>query len=152
MSRIHMRVDRDRSAGQALVETALVLPIFFLIVFGIIDGGRAILAYNTASQATRNVARVASVTCFDTSPRCDSGTAGAPVKDAIDSQNAGIQGPVTWTVQCINPTTNAVANPCQVGFIVRVKAATQVTLFTPIIAQAFGIVDVDSTSEQTIIQ
>jgi Flp pilus assembly protein TadG len=144
------RSSSDR--GQSLVEFALVLPVFLLFVFGIIDGGRAILAYNQMSQATRNVARVASVTCFDTTTRCDETTAGSPVKNAIAAQAAGLQGPTTWTVDCIDPATNAPAATCEPGDIVRVTVASQVTMFTPIIAQALGSVNVASTSEATIIQ
>jgi Flp pilus assembly protein TadG len=143
---------RSSDRGQSLVEFALVLPVFLLFVFGIIDGGRAILAYNQMSQATRNVARVASVTCFDTTTRCDATTSGSPVKNAIDAQAAGLQGPTTWTVVCIYPATSAPPTTCQPGDIVRVTVASQVTMFTPIIAQALGNVSVASTSEATILQ
>lgn len=143
---------RSSDRGQSLVEFALVLPVFLLFVFGIIDGGRAILAYNQMSQATRNVARVASVTCFDTTTRCDATTSGSPVKNAIDAQAAGLQGPTTWTVVCIDPATSAPPTTCQPGDIVRVTVASQVTMFTPIIAQALGNVSVASTSEATILQ
>lgn len=152
MVRILRHRSRRRSGGQSLVEFALVLPVFMLLVFGIIDGGRAILALNDMSQATRNVARVASVTCFDTATRCDDTTAGAPVKNAIAAQVVGLQGPATWSVQCIDHTTNAVSNPCKVGDIVRVRLDQQITMVTPILAQAFGPVQVNSTSEATIIQ
>ncbi len=144
------RSSSDR--GQSLVEFALVLPVFVLFVFGILDGGRAILAYNQMSQATRNVARVASVTCFDTTTRCDATTAGSPVKNAIDAQVAGLQGPTTWTAVCIDPATNAPPATCEPGDIVRVTAASTFSMFTPIIAQALGTVNVSSTSEATIIQ
>src|SRR5262245_19806482 len=59
-----MNTTRDRSRGQGLVEFALVLPVFLVLIFGIIDGGRAVFSYNQVSQAARNVARVASTTCF----------------------------------------------------------------------------------------
>ena len=51
----------DRSRGQGLVEFALVIPIFFLVVFGLIDGARLIFAYNTVAQAARDAARTAVV-------------------------------------------------------------------------------------------
>ena len=152
MDRIPSDRSRHRSRGQSLVEFALVLPVFLMLVFGIIDGGRAILALNDMSQATRNVARVASVTCFDTATRCDATSAGAPVKAAIAAQVVGLQGAATWTVQCIDRTTNGVSNPCKVGDIVRVRLDQQITMVTPILAQAFGAVKVNSTSEATIIQ
>src|SRR6185312_16248181 len=44
--------------GQALVEFALVLPIFILLLVGIFDFGRAIYAYNTISNAAREAVRV----------------------------------------------------------------------------------------------
>lgn len=47
--------------GQTLVEFALIAPIFFLIVFGLIDGGRAIYAYSTVANAARVGARAAIV-------------------------------------------------------------------------------------------
>lgn len=47
--------------GQALVEFALVATLFFVLLFGIIDGSRAIYAYNTVANATRVAARVAIV-------------------------------------------------------------------------------------------
>jgi Flp pilus assembly protein TadG len=58
-----MSDDRERSwgAGQALVEFALVLPVFLLIVFGLIDGGRFVYMNSVLSQAAREGARVAAV-------------------------------------------------------------------------------------------
>lgn len=52
---------RTRSRGQTLVEFALILPLFCLIVFGLFDIGRAVYAYNTVSNAARAAARVAIV-------------------------------------------------------------------------------------------
>lgn len=47
--------------GQSLVEFALILPIFILILFGLFDFGRAIFAYHTISSASREAARLAIV-------------------------------------------------------------------------------------------
>lgn len=47
--------------GQGLVEFALMLPVFLLILTGLLDGGRAIYAYNTIANAARSAARVAIV-------------------------------------------------------------------------------------------
>lgn len=58
----HRRAGRpSRSRGQALVEFALVAPIFFLLLFGIIEAGRFILYYQTLNNATREGARYAIV-------------------------------------------------------------------------------------------
>lgn len=51
----------DGARGQALVETALVLPLFLLIVVALFDLGRATFAYNTLTNAAREGARMAIV-------------------------------------------------------------------------------------------
>ena len=136
--------------GQSLVEFALVLPLFLLLVLAVVDGGRAVFAYNQMGEVVRNVARVASTTCFRTAAPCDADVAG-PIKSAIDSQGAGLQGPVTWTVQCVDPATAAPATPCKVGWRVRVAASTSFSLITPV-AAPFGPVSVGSATEQEILQ
>ena len=149
----HERQER-RSRGQSLVEFALVLPVFLLLIVAVFDGGRAIFAYNQMSQVTRAVARVASTTCFQTTPRCDKTT--GPVAASITSQGAGFQGPVTWTVECINPATDAVptntgSDFCTVGYLVRVSISSSFSMITPI-ASSFGPVQVGSKTEQEILQ
>lgn len=47
--------------GSALVEAALVLPILFLIVFGICEFGYAMYVNNTLTNAAREGARLAAV-------------------------------------------------------------------------------------------
>lgn len=49
------------SRGQALAEFALVAPVFFLLLFSIIEGGRFIFYYETLNNATREGARYAIV-------------------------------------------------------------------------------------------
>jgi Flp pilus assembly protein TadG len=45
--------------SQALIEFALVSPVLLLLLFGIIDIGRAVFYYDTVSHAAREGARVA---------------------------------------------------------------------------------------------
>jgi Flp pilus assembly protein TadG len=52
---------RGRSRGQALVEFAIALPIFLVLMMGIFDLGRAVYQYNGVSEAAREIARVTSV-------------------------------------------------------------------------------------------
>ena len=52
---------RRRGRGQALVEAALVLPLFFTIFFGVIDIARVIWANDVVANAAREGARFASV-------------------------------------------------------------------------------------------
>ncbi len=143
---------KQPSRGQGLVEFALVLPIFLLMVMGIIDGGRAIFAFNQMSQATRDVARVASVSCFQTTPIRCSTASGTPVGIAINEQAVGSQGTTTWVVQCIDPDTATAVTVCAVGDTVRVNAEANFTLIFGPLQAAFGAVGVESTSEQQILQ
>ena len=56
-----MNVRRRRSRGQGLVEFALALPIFLVLLMGVFDLGRGIYMYNGVSEAAREIARVTSV-------------------------------------------------------------------------------------------
>lgn len=55
---------RDQK-GQALVELAILLPLLFLIVFGITEFGRALYIKNTLTNAAREGARRASISPTD---------------------------------------------------------------------------------------
>jgi hypothetical protein len=50
---------RDGQRSQALVEFALVSPVLFLLLFGVIDLGRAIFYYDTLGHAATEGARTA---------------------------------------------------------------------------------------------
>ena len=47
--------------GQAMVETIFVLPLLFLLIFGIIEFGRIYFTYMTLSNAAREGARYSAV-------------------------------------------------------------------------------------------
>ena len=71
---------RRPTRGQSLVEFALALPIFMLLLFGLIDMGRYVYLNSTLSQAAREAARVAAVEASwmgSADPSC--GTFGGPV-------------------------------------------------------------------------
>jgi Flp pilus assembly protein TadG len=52
---------RPRQGGQALVEFALIIPVFLLIFISLFDVGRAVFAYNSVTNAAREGARLAIV-------------------------------------------------------------------------------------------
>lgn len=54
-----VRAERDR--GQALVEFALSISVFLMLLMAVFDFGRAIYTTNGLAQAAREVARTASV-------------------------------------------------------------------------------------------
>ena len=53
--------DGRRTRGQTLVEFALVLPIFLVILMSLLDFGRVIYAQHTINQDAREAARVGAV-------------------------------------------------------------------------------------------
>jgi Flp pilus assembly protein TadG len=76
-----------RSPGQTLVEFALVLPVFLLLLFAVIDGGRYIFVSSALSNAAREGARLGSVEASwrgSTDPSC--GASAGPVCPADDTQ------------------------------------------------------------------
>ena len=62
-----LRLHHERERGQALVEFSLAGIVFFLLLFGMIDVGRAVWNYNTLAQATREGTRYAIVHGADSS-------------------------------------------------------------------------------------
>ncbi len=91
--------------GQSLVEFALVLPVFVLILFGLFDLGRAVYAYNTISNASRESARVAIVNQTNADVEAEAikqavslgltDAAVTPVYDLVGGGAAAIRSPVT---------------------------------------------------------
>lgn len=54
-----MRQAATSQRSQALIEFALVSPVLLLLLFGVVDLGRAIFYYDTVNHAAREGARVA---------------------------------------------------------------------------------------------
>lgn len=52
-----LRRRRTARRGQSLVEFALILPVFLLILFGLFDMGRAVYAWSTINNASREASR-----------------------------------------------------------------------------------------------
>ncbi len=98
------RDDRRRHVrGQALAEFALVMPLFFLLVFGIIEFGRFIYTYEIVNNATREGARYAIV--HGSASECPSGQMpGIGVTNPCDPTGAKIQAVVRQYAIGIPPT------------------------------------------------
>jgi hypothetical protein len=94
-----------RERGQAVVEFALVVPIFFLAVFGLFDVGRLVYTNSALSQAAREGARAAATEVAwvgSTAQACvaaavcpaDVAALRADVTSAVNRMTVGL-GPVT---------------------------------------------------------
>ncbi len=60
-SLVRRRPNARATRGQALVEFALVIPIFLFLLVALFDLGRAVFSYNTLTNAAREGARMAIV-------------------------------------------------------------------------------------------
>ena len=58
--------EKNKSRGQTLVEFAILLPVFMMIVFIILDFGRAIYYYSLIQNAAREGTRYGIITPDDT--------------------------------------------------------------------------------------
>lgn len=103
------RSPQDRRRGQALVEFALVVPFFFLLLFGIIEAGRFIFYYESLSHATREGARYAIVNGANTLG-CPSGPA-APGTSACDTSGANVAARVRQAALGV-PSTGITVDRC----------------------------------------
>jgi TadE-like protein len=56
---MRFRPTRGGQSSQALIEFALISPVLLLLLFGIIDIGRAVFYYDTLNHAAREGARAA---------------------------------------------------------------------------------------------
>jgi Flp pilus assembly protein TadG len=85
-----MRLSRlfRRDDGAAMVEMAFVLPIFLLVVWGIIDFGRLLFTTNSMATAVREGARVAAVMASPTDP-----ASVATVKARVENAFTPLGGP-----------------------------------------------------------
>jgi Flp pilus assembly protein TadG len=152
-----MRVLPGRSGGrrhgQALVEFALILPVFLLIIFGVFDAGRLIFTYNTISNASRSAARVAIVNQSTAGTNtCDTTQATAFAEGCALVAGAAI-GTASADVQIDYKTADGAAscpNPKYIGCLAVVQVTGHFQALTPIIGQIIGPTTVTSTTTMPI--
>lgn len=141
---------RRRQLGQSLVEFALVLPLFLLIVFGIVDAGRYVYITNAFNQAAREAARYGSVeqwswSCPASVPLASQNRLTCTQQVAKDRM-AGAPAYYTSTATCTTDgTTSVSAAACRSGYVLKVVVATPTTpanqrfsFFTPVIGNLIG--------------
>jgi len=147
--RAFLRRHRPRTRGQSLVEFALLLPVFLVIVSAALDLGR--IAYARVSIA--NVAREAA---FQAASTPTSYQAGQPCSSSNPSANMVIcrallesKGSVVTvtpsdiTMTCSPDCTKAMGNT------VTVKATGRFNLLTPLMSAFFGGTSITFSSSST---
>ncbi len=151
-----------RAPGQALVEFALVIPIFLFMLSGVIDVGRFVYLSSTLSQAAREGARLGSVEAsYRGSTDAACGTLGGPVcpaNDAVlladiataaDRMMAPFGTVDSASMSCVlappdgtPPTGEWTGTTCSnhaPGDVISVRVTAAFEPLTPVISQLFGV-------------
>ncbi len=130
------------SEGVALVEFALVVPVLVLLLVGILDTGRAVNAYVTISNASREGARYAALNPT-AAPAAIKSSAVVPHAQQLDATSIAVSvtysGSVSSTA-CPVPTTTAppASSPSPTTIPVRVDVTYPWSAATFFIGQFFG--------------
>jgi Flp pilus assembly protein TadG len=142
------RMRRAHGRGQSLVEFGLVLPIFLLIVFGIIDFGRAVFAYSTLNNAAREAARVAVVDQVATHITDEA------IKQAYALDVAAGDVTLDWRSSFNPDTPNSCAGSVGSNNVVTCTLVVTVnhewTAATPIIGGIIGPIDLAGESQMIV--
>jgi Flp pilus assembly protein TadG len=138
-----MRRMRERDhRGQTIVEFALILPVFILVLVGIVDFGRAVYASSTIQNAAREAVRVAIVdqnaTVIET----------AAIEHAVSLGIDGTDVDVTF----LDPdyTTGPCSTTPNVGCIAEVEVRYTYNAATPILGNIVGTINMSGSSRQPI--
>ena len=164
-----MLIRRDGERGQTLVEFALILPVFILLLFGLFDLGRAVYAFNTISNASREGVRLAIVDQDCTFIRNQAAqravSLGVTASDVSvwvwdpSAANAGNFsaasaathrapcGDATGTAECPQSTTAA---EILLGCVIEVTVRYSYTAATPLIGNLVGTINMSATTRQPI--
>lgn len=131
---------RRGSTGQAMVEFALLGPLFFIALFGIIEGALLVNAQVTLDNATREGARIAALcgqSRIYTYNGVSSATGGcfAPAQKAIDD-HMGYLTVVPGTLPTIGVACSTTPGPqtdCPQGGTVTITTTYRYNYFVPFI-------------------
>lgn len=100
------------TSGAGAAEFAVVLPLFLILLFGIIDGARFVWEYNKAEKATQVGARVASVTNVLSTGLRDEDYAGQTVGGVTIVAGGKIPVGALGSVLCTNTGCTCETAPC----------------------------------------
>ena len=153
----------DPPRGQALVEFALVVPLFLVLLFGLIELGRFIYLSNAFNEAAREAARFGSVeqweyACPGSVGSPDRFTCSAQVaRDRVAGAPAAFDVEVTCSVMGNNEVTEVSAAECGTDDLLVVTVSTPPSgpnafrFLTPVIGQLIGNLVV-SGQAQVVVQ
>ena len=122
-----------------MVEFALIVPLFVLLLVGLFDVGRAIYAHNTVNNAAREGARLAIVDQFEEHIKAEAVTAATAVDIGEDD--------VTVTFEEPDGSACAVlGTPAAAGCVAVVTVVYRYEAATPLIGNLLGVIDITGSS------
>ncbi len=110
--------------GQDLIEYALSLPLFLLLIFGIVEAGILIFSYNTLANAAREGARAG---VLPVTSGCNNDCRKAEAKDAAERLTTGLN-PAALDVTVTRPVAGTII----------VQVSYTATLITGPVIEAIG--------------
>lgn len=122
-----------------MVEFALIVPLFVLLLVGLFDVGRAVYAYNTVNNAAREAARLAIVDQFEEHVKAK----------AVSAATAVDIGPSDVTVAYREPDGSvcaALGTPAVAGCVAVVTVVYRYEAATPLIGNLLGVIDITGSS------
>jgi Flp pilus assembly protein TadG len=127
--------------GQSLVEFALVMPIFILVLIGLFDLGRAVYAFNTVSNASRESVRIAIV---------NQTTADVQAEALKQAVSLGLT-PADVAIAYGDPSGTGTCSG-DIDLACRASVTVQYTFVaaTPVIGQIIGPFVISSTTEMPV--
>ncbi len=133
---------RQRTRGQALVEFALALPIFLMMMMAVFDLGRMIYMYNGVAEAARELSRVTSV-----HPGTPGALGSTPQTAAVLATQKGLipsLGDPTFT--CVDIDGSSITDTCVAGMQVKVVIKAPYQPVTPILSMVGNILLASSST------
>jgi Flp pilus assembly protein TadG len=135
---------RHRSRGQAVVEFSLIIPLFLLLLAGMIDFGIGLYDYMVIISASRDGARMGANTCSG------AGGCSTDITNRVDAASGGLHPNIT--VVCLTPANepvNCATGKAASGDSVTVTASYTYHMIWPL---AFGTVIPMSSSSKFMVQ
>jgi Flp pilus assembly protein TadG len=140
--------------GATLVEFAVCLPLLAMVVFGVVDLGRAYSVTTSLHNAARQGATFAQYSPYSVSARC----AGGSIVDSIRAEDTSLNiqasevvvtlttsGGTTTTLSGCNPATKP--NPLDT---VTVTVSRSMPLLTPLVSAVVGNVNLVGKAEVVV--
>jgi len=143
---------RDRSAGQTLMEFALVIPMVVLLLLAVFDMGRGVYGLSAVGNAARMGGRTAIVNqaATDIRQRAADQATGLGIDASAVACDAVTNVPTTTSGVCVQfkqPDLSASCALLEVGCIAVVTTKWTFNPITPLLGQFIGPVALTSTTQ-----